>query len=119
MGLEGVELIMELEEVFGVEITDAEVAELQSVGDIHEVVRRKLTADDPVERGGRCTNCRYPKRGLTSDRCPECGSVLTRPDQVDSGTLWDEIVQIVSLELSVKPQTIKPETRLVEDLKIG
>ncbi len=40
--IEGVELIFALEEEFGVEITDAEVKEISTVGDLVEAARQKL-----------------------------------------------------------------------------
>jgi acyl carrier protein len=42
--IEGVELIFALEEEFGVEITDAEVKEITTVGDLVEAARQKLAA---------------------------------------------------------------------------
>ena len=46
MGLDSVELIMAVEEKFGIEITDKEAGEIRTVGDMHQVVVGKLSLTD-------------------------------------------------------------------------
>ena len=50
MGLDGVELVMEVEDAFGIEITDDEASLIVTVGDLHDCVLRKLK----LVRSGRC-----------------------------------------------------------------
>jgi hypothetical protein len=38
-------------------------------------------------REGRCRKCGYDLRGLTSDRCPECGEPVHREVRTPTGTL--------------------------------
>lgn len=46
MGLDGVELIMAVEEKFGIEITDPEASDIRTVGDMKRLVRSKLEVID-------------------------------------------------------------------------
>lgn len=51
MGLDGVELIMALEDEFGIEIPDRDLADVRTVGDLHALITAKLAA---VAAGGGC-----------------------------------------------------------------
>ena len=44
MGLDGVELIMAIEDAFGIEIDDEEAAEIRTLGELHRCVYRKLVS---------------------------------------------------------------------------
>jgi Phosphopantetheine attachment site len=46
MGLDAVELVMALEEKFGISITDEEVTKTLTVGDLKQLVRAKLDVAD-------------------------------------------------------------------------
>ena len=41
----------------------------------------KLPRTRVVSRRARCQACRYDLRGITSNRCPNCGSWLTPPNE--------------------------------------
>ena len=45
MGLDAVELVMRVEEEFGIEIVDAEAGEVATVGNLHHLVMSKLTSE--------------------------------------------------------------------------
>ena len=49
MGLDAVELVMSVEETFGIEIADREVGTIRTAGDLHRCVLRKLgvSEDEP------------------------------------------------------------------------
>jgi hypothetical protein len=54
MGLDIVEMVMELEERFGVEITDEQLQQLRTVGELHALIRSQL-AEKP-SGSGACFN---------------------------------------------------------------
>lgn len=45
MGLDSVELVMEFEEQFGIDIPDADAEKLQTVGDVTDYVTTRLAAE--------------------------------------------------------------------------
>jgi acyl carrier protein len=49
MGLDVVEMVMEVEKVFGFEIPDADAGHLRTVGDLHQYIREHApgAAEDP------------------------------------------------------------------------
>lgn len=51
MGLDGVELVMEIEEEFGIKLTDDEVAPVQTVGQIIQLVESKITPESRQKLG--------------------------------------------------------------------
>lgn len=53
MGLDTIELAMEIEECFDIRIPDAEASEVRTVGDAHELILRRLGV--PASAG--CTGC--------------------------------------------------------------
>jgi len=53
MGLDGVELVMEVEEAFAITIADDEASAVRTVGDLHDLVLGKLSADP---RSHRCAS---------------------------------------------------------------
>ena len=51
MGLDSVELVMEFEKVFGIEIPDADAEKLTTVGSVHDYIYNKIKS----EGTNRCT----------------------------------------------------------------
>lgn len=46
MGLDGVELVLAVEKEFGVTITDSDAAGIRTVGELHDLLRRRVAARD-------------------------------------------------------------------------
>lgn len=53
MGLDGVEIVMEVEQEFGVTLGDAEVAGVRTVGDLVELVASKAPTNAPGQPRSR------------------------------------------------------------------
>lgn len=57
MGMDGVELVMEVEETFGLTIPDTEAQEIRTVGDLYAlIVGKQRERDRPLERDGLCAS---------------------------------------------------------------
>ena len=70
MGLDAVEILMDAEKAFGIEILDAEAEAMRTIEDLHLVVMRK-TADrspDPGEVWKRIQNIIVENAGVPRDR---------------------------------------------------
>ena len=91
MGLDSVELLMYVEEEFNIEIDDADVGELLTVGDLHLCVVRKLAADNDSRSG----------TGL------------------DMEAVWERLSAILVTRYAVKPARITKRAEIVKDLRIN
>ena len=88
MGLDSVELVMHVEEEFEIEIPDDEASAMRTVGQVHECIIRLITA--------KADNAEPP----------------------DRDAVMRKLVDIVVMQLSVKPDEVTPNARFVEDLGI-
>jgi acyl carrier protein len=87
MGLDIVELFIEVERVFEVSIPDADASELETVGSLYDY----LCIHSPLV-GARRAPGDY------------------------SGPLWNRFVQIVASATGVEVSQLRPEARFVQDL---
>lgn len=90
MGLDTVEIVMATERL-GVEISDADAAQCQSVGDLHRCVMRSLAE-------------RYQRDGLNLI--------------VDPEITWSLLVSLIVEHTGVRPEQIRPEAEWGRDLGI-
>ena len=94
MGLDIVELIVTVEEVFQIHIADEEANRLSTVGDLHKLVLGKLGDSNS---------------GLVS-----MGEVGDSRQQ----DVWEALCQIIAAQTKVSRETITPESRILDDLGI-
>ena len=87
MGLDIVEMVMEVESVFGVEIPDAVAERLRTVGDLYDYVR------DQVAPGG----------------VPDGAGPY-------AGELWERYLDVVARETGVPRARLRPGASFVADL---
>lgn len=116
MGLDTVELVMEVEEAFCIRIPDDMAASAETAGDLFERVVLLLSADPRWANLRHCLSCEYPLRGLDVGRCPECGREFTMPGDIDREKVWRQLVLIVGEQAGVDPSRIKATSRFVRDL---
>lgn len=115
MGLESVELLMEVEDVFGIEVPDHIVSTLRTVGELHSTILFLLGDAD----WRKCAQCGYPLRGLVHGVCPECGSPYESQD-ISADASWRTLESIVRKQLGLRADAVvTPATRFVEDLNMG
>ncbi len=86
MGLETVEIFLELEEHFAVSIPDDVAAACITVGDTHREIAKLLA----------------PGRN--------CGADALLPE------VWDGVVLIVAMQMAMDPSDIKPDSRWAGDI---
>lgn len=119
MGLDSVELIMKIEDTFGIRISDAQAQRCATVQDLHDAVMDRLETDGVDPRFFRCHVCEYNLRGLTCNKCPECGTVFLPSDEMKSEAVMRHLINIIATIVQKHPDEIRPEHRLIKDLKIG
>lgn len=86
MGLDSVELVLEFEEKFGIEIPDKDAEMLVTAGQIHSYICQKLEA--------QATNS---------------------PEPLSKQDIWDVLVKIIAEQLGIEKNIIKPDSHLVND----
>jgi len=89
MGLDIVEMLMEVESEFGVDIPDADAERLTTVGALYDYVAARLS--------------------------PELGEPVGGPYM---GELWDRYLDVIEREIGVKRSTLLPHARFVQDLRM-
>ena len=86
MGLDTVELVIGIEEEFGISISDEEAGAMITVGDIYFFVLKELSSHN---------------------------SEQNRPDE---NSVWERVKAVVVYQLGVKPSQVMKSSRVVEDL---
>lgn len=97
MGLEIVELTLEVERTFGIEIPDRELERLRTVGGWYACLRAMLPSDSE----GTAATTRDP------------------PTAISDAELWQRLRSIVAATSGVSPERVVPSARLIEDLGMG
>ena len=87
MGLDSVELVIAIEQHFGIEISDEEAGAMQTPGDVYEYVLEALAK----------------KRNAVT---PELAKEV----------VWKQIVEIVVAQLGVKEEKVTYDSNFVKDL---
>jgi len=103
MGLDVVELVLECEEAFGIELEDWKLEQMRTVGDLFELICEQLHLpfgkDAPRPQG-------YFRLPLS-----------TAPDEGwTRNTVWEKVVAICVNQLQVEPDEVKYHASFSEDL---
>ena len=92
MGLEHVELIMDVEEAFGIKIPDSALEKVHTLGEFHDLIAY-----------------------LVHEQRPELAA-----DPAFKTQLWPEIARFATRNgYSSNPETVTRESRFIEDLGYG
>ena len=86
MGLDAVEIIMGIEREFNISISDRVASNFVTMGDTHRVIVDTLVAK------GRAWS-------------PEL-----------AGDVWHRLVRIVTQQMQIKPEAVRPESRWIPDI---
>ena len=86
LGLDSVELVIAIEEEFGLTISDDEAAAMHTVGDVYYFVIDRLA--------GKCGHA----------------------SEDDEDSVWERVKKIVVLQLRVKPDKVMKNSNFVKDL---
>lgn len=98
MGLDIVELFLEVEKRFDIKIPDDEADTLLTVGHLHRAIMARRVPD--AGRILKLDDGPIPLRSMT-------------PDEV-----WEALVNVVEQETGVKRAEIQPDARWAQDLKL-
>jgi hypothetical protein len=90
MGLDLVEMVMELEKEFELDMPDEDLRPMRTVGDLYVYVERRLADAGRITATGRC-----------------------------EGELWSRYVAIVERETGVPQVRLRPEAEFYRDLGVG
>jgi len=117
LGLDGVEIVVAVEEACGITITDEQAQKVVTIGDLQDVAYRNcLTRNSFTSR--RCFRCKYDLHGLTSSRCPECGQPFVADGEDDRAKVDLIVLDVIAYVMGMDRRELKPEMRLSRDLGI-
>lgn len=120
MGLDAVEIVIETEKAFGISLVDERTSHCVTVGQFYSLILEGLPTSNFVEVDRECRKCGYNLRGLQDPRCPECGEpFFLDPKTSSSEDVWAILVDIICDNLGCRPQEVRPESRFIEDLRMG
>jgi len=91
MGLDLVELVMAVEEHFDIEIPEEDSDHVLIVGDFYKYLLERLKQQDRIGTG---------------------------PDQGSEEQVWKDLTSIIQKQLGVRPDQIRHETHIVNDLGV-
>ena len=94
VGLDLVELVMEMERAFAIEIPDRDAERLRTVGEMYDYVRERVAAGPDVE--------------LPS----------SLPAGPYEGPLWERFLDVVEKELGTRRRDLLPHKSFIEDLGV-
>ena len=96
MGLDTVELVMEIERAFAIEIPDAAAERLRTVGEMYQYVRAHVSPDDwpPVAPG----------------RDPVLDPVFD--------PVWQLLLDVIEKETGVERRRLVPSASFIDDLNL-
>lgn len=120
MGLDAVEIVLRVEDLFGIEISDDEAASVRTVGAFYELICAKLNLVPlalPVTSKELPTVTQREKLFLFLVR----HTPLPAPPQVlpwSAQSAWDCLVTLLVDQQGLKPEQIKYNATLVDDLGI-
>jgi len=103
MGLEMVEIIMEVEETFGIQIPDDETAEVVTPGDLYDLIVQRLRTRDSVQSSVEQDYGRPDMRSITWDE----------------DHLWAKLQQIIADVLGIQAADVTREAHFLRDLGCG
>ena|SRR5439155_24042165 len=87
MGLDTVEMVMEVESTFGIAIPDADAAKLTTVGALYDYVAGQIAPHTVVAAYGPY-----------------------------AGELWERYLDVLEREIGIRRVALRPEARFVQDL---
>jgi acyl carrier protein len=102
MGLDMVEVVMRVEEVFGINIPDGEAGLIDTVGDLYRLILKSLNIpyQSPSDQGGR-----------DRSRLPASSTLSWAP-----GDVWVTLKAIIEDQLQLDPEDIREHASLSRDL---
>ena len=116
MGLDIVELAMEVEQAFGIDLPDERMSEVVAAGQLHGLVLEILSGSAQIAECQVCNAYKYNLDGSDDLRCSRCGSAYHFPTSVNSDSVWKTLVDIIGEAAGVDSDQIQPDTNFVNDL---
>ena len=115
MGLDTVELVIEVEKCCGIHIDNEVASQIETVGQLCEVARKYvlLRGDDHciTSEDVQCRYCRYCLKTLPVEgKCPECGR------RYSMNRVEEMVVDILVDFFGVDRKKIVMDSRIVKDL---
>lgn len=104
MGLDVVELVLECEETFKVELKDWRLERMRTVGDLFELICEQLKLPSGADIPRPIARTFIPPRSAVTEVW-------------DRDSVWAKLVQVVIDQLQVEPDDVKYSARFQEDLR--
>lgn len=92
MGLDIVELVMEVEQTFGVEIPDADAEQLRTVRAMYQYLRERVA--------------------------PEVWPLPAPGADLRADPLWEDLLDVIEKELGVERTRLVPSASFIDDLDV-
>ena len=114
MGLDGVELLLDVEQAFGISISDEDAMRTRTVGDLYELIVRSMDVDSPQQRQVCLTSATFYRIRRALRAVMEIKRSQIRPEVLTDSILprrrrhllWLELEEQLRLRL---PYLVRPK----------
>ena len=113
MGLDGVELVMAIEEEFGCDITDPEAERVATPRDLIDLLMAKQSRGQLFVKPARAPSYTQQLFDLVKPKQPPRSSPLSREE------VAEKVMAITSEQLGISRDNITENSRYIEDMGVG
>jgi acyl carrier protein len=122
MGLDVVEIVLRVEETFGVDLPNDELGSVATVGDLYQLLLSRLDGDQTFYPASRLIApvpaASRPANTILTNSDAECAQKAAQSKTREEAEVGRILKQIIVDQLQIKPEEVVPEAHFGRDLGV-